>query len=196
MYGSEGRYATKVRNYTCETVYLYIMLLLATNFKARSRVTHQEHCTMLESECPEHVATTYGDSILNTSLNTSRYWRATSGLHAWHSCMTFLRERCSSKSRNCSGHWLLKNISVWKMNSSRMIPASPVLFHSLRQSTVVQCENFVWQHLRCGAWPGCCHSDSIPEGECHWENFLRLLKIVDLACILLPTSHTSLKTIC
>ncbi len=80
MYGSEGRYATKVRNYTCETVYLYIMLhyatllpFLATNFKARSRVTHQEHCAMLESECPEHVATTYGDSILNTSLNTSRY---------------------------------------------------------------------------------------------------------------------------
>lgn len=52
---------------------------VATKFQPRTRATHREHCSMLNSDCADLVATTYGlarDSI----LNRSRYFHVTDGL--------------------------------------------------------------------------------------------------------------------
>lgn len=52
---------------------------VATDFTARTRSTHNEHCRMLESVDSDHMATTYGltkDSI----LTNSKYFHVTEGL--------------------------------------------------------------------------------------------------------------------
>lgn len=57
----------------------YSLQFLATEFQPRTRKTHKEHCSMLQSACADHVATTYGltrDSV----LNQSRYFHVTEGL--------------------------------------------------------------------------------------------------------------------
>ena len=52
---------------------------IATAFQAHTQETHQEHCSMLLGEIPDHAATTYG-LTLDSILNKSRYFVVTKGL--------------------------------------------------------------------------------------------------------------------
>ena len=76
-------------SYICEIGKVYFSLyvcnlilftqFVASAFQARTRVTHKEHCSMLQGALADHIATTYGlarDSI----LNQSRYFHVTEGL--------------------------------------------------------------------------------------------------------------------
>ena len=51
----------------------------ATDFQLRTRETHASHCMMLEGECSDHVAVTYG-VVHDSILNSSKYFHVTEGL--------------------------------------------------------------------------------------------------------------------
>ena len=90
---------------------------VATAFQARTRVTHKEHCSMLQGALADHVATTYGltrDSI----LNQSRYFHVTEGLPP--DCMHDLLEGTMQyeikellKSLTQRGFISLQDINCW-----------------------------------------------------------------------------------